>query len=1071
MLSATLALAVSVTVGGAATSAFAAKGANAGASLKPVAGTHNKVAGQARGQIYVVQLQGAGAASYDGSIQGMPAPGLNAKGKPDLKSKEAAQYQSMLKARQNQIMASVGARPLYNYVNTINGFSAQMTPDQVSALKRNPAVVTIWKDEMKQLQTDTSGDFMGLTSDPGGLHTDGFYGEDIVVGIVDSGITPENLSFSPLGCPADGDPENDPLNQVYDCATPVPVYGPPPAQWNVGLNDPDSCQFGNQGWNAADVPAACNEKLLAARFYNSAFKAFTDLLPTEYDSARNSDDHGTHVAGTAAGNGNVPGNVEGADVFLNGIAPRARVAAYKSCWDGVDGSGCFSSDSAAAVDQAVADGVDVINFSVGGSSTSFTGPDEVAFLFAVDAGVFVANSAGNSGPGAATVGTTGPAWWISVGAMQDDAVFGDGVWWTEPGSISPVLHDALEGSGPARAADLGFYNANLAIPEDPANFTGCAPWINTAADLIALVGRGACSFQQKYDNAAAVGAAAILIFNDREGLSGMLADTATIPGYMVRQSDGTDAYLQIAGLASAGGSTENVNVVNATISPDTKISKADTMAGFSSRGPNGGMPDVIKPDVSAPGVDIGAAYAGDPGDPSASQFGELNGTSMASPHAAGLGALLVQAHPGQTSQIPPDMLPSGADAPQFSTPRSGRVWKVSWIKSAMMTTARNGIRNDTEDREIATPFDVGAGQIVSGDRANGNSRHPGLVYANDLLDQQAALCGEPAQAGVIDPAFCDVIEASGKSTDPSDLNLASLGIAELVGTQTVQRSVECTGPSRDPRTWNVKVKQPPGIRIEVNPATITCAKRESVDFEVTATITDNTVFNEWAFGRYSWVADDGAFVRSPIAIYPVPLAAPAAVQGVGTEGSATIPVAFGYDGAYTADMDGLVEGLPFPGAVLDGDADLIFFDVPPGTTHLTVQISDADVGDGNGTDDLDLQLFGPDTTGYPFICSSGGVTSEERCDIPNPAPGNYAFFVIDFASAPGPTPYTAFAYNLAGTDAGNTVVTAPAAAAVGVDSVTVDWAGLNADMKYRGVLRHGDGLEELATTEFTMDTR
>ena len=100
---------------------------------------------------------------------------------------------------------------------------------------------------------------------------------------------------------------------------------------------------------------------------------------------------------------------------ISGIAPRARIAAYKACWGQGDAGGCFNADTVAAIDQAVADGVDVINFSISGSTTNFRDPVEIAFLFAADAGVFVAASAGNNGPESGTVAHPGP-WLTTVAA-------------------------------------------------------------------------------------------------------------------------------------------------------------------------------------------------------------------------------------------------------------------------------------------------------------------------------------------------------------------------------------------------------------------------------------------------------------------------------------------------------------------------------------------------------------------------------------------------------------------------------------------------------------------------------
>ena len=195
-------------------------------------------------------------------------------------------------------------------------------------------------------------------------------------------------------------------------------------------------------------------------------------------------------------------------------------------------------------------------------------------------------------------------------------------------------------------------------------------------------------------------------------------------------------------------------------------------------------------------------------------------------------------------------------------------------------------------------------------------------------------------------------------------------------------------------------------------------------------------------------------------------------SGNGTDGSVSFDVVFGYDGPYQVAMDGLVEGQLIAGAVADFDVDLQFFFVPPGTTLARFATFDADVGDGNGTDDLDLQVQGPDTAGFPFVGFSGTATSEEEVNIANPAPGLYAVFVIDFASAPGPTPYKLFNFNLDGSDAGNATISAPASAVTGTtEAVTIDWSGLNPGTRYLGFLTHADAFAPLRQTEVRIDTQ
>ena len=191
------------------------------------------------------------------------------------------------------------------------------------------------------------------------------------------------------------------------------VYGPPPAKWT------GSCQTG-----LGFTTSMCNNKLIGARYFNTGWKA--NRPPAQWwsfeyiDSPRDSDGHGSHTLSTAGGNENVSTLVGGTNAVtgMSGIAPRARVASYKVCYvgnlgPGVAPSGCFGSDSVAAIEQAVADGADVINYSISGSRTSFRDAVETAFRNAAAAGVYVSASAGNTA-GASTVAHNSP-WIMTVG--------------------------------------------------------------------------------------------------------------------------------------------------------------------------------------------------------------------------------------------------------------------------------------------------------------------------------------------------------------------------------------------------------------------------------------------------------------------------------------------------------------------------------------------------------------------------------------------------------------------------------------------------------------------------------
>jgi subtilisin family serine protease len=979
-----------------------------------------------KGKSYIVQMKADPVAAYAGSVRGLAAtrPGKGQKINTD--SETVRDYVRYLDQQHEQVVQELGAaqRKFYDYRYSFNGFAAVLTEAEAEALRNRGDVLGVWEDEILELHTDNSPDFINLTNG-GEPWSKGYTGEDVIIGVIDTGIWPEHPSVADVPTPKKGN------------KGPMIPYGPPPASWH-GDEFPDNCQFGNDAFNPNDAEFACNNKLLAARYYRSGFAAGEvcgepgmDCGWTEFLSARDNDGHGSHTATTAAGNNGVAASIGGNFAgTVSGVAPRARVSVYKVCWNGslttTVPRGCASSDSMAAIDQAVADGVDVLNFSIGGASTSFNGADDIAFLFAADAGVHVATSNGNAGPGAQTVGTpSGVPWLTAVGAAQDNQVFGLAVNVTAPAAVAGDK-EALEGAGPVTLEDTGTIVDELVVGQ-PAN--GCAPLTNAAAvnGNTVLIIRGVCGFIDKYLNAQNAGANAIIVYNDGAAadridpiVMGGLTNAVTIPGVMIGHFDGLD-------LAGAGG-------VEVVLDPENLISKENTIAGFSSRGPNGGAPDIIKPDVAAPGVNILAAHTPFPNDfgTPGELFRSISGTSMASPHVAGLLALLDQAHPE---------------------------WTPAMAKSALMTTARQNL-NKTFGTTPADPFDIGAGHIQPGDAFD-----PGLVYDAGLVDYVRFLCGSETQPQIFSPATCNAFG----SIDSSDLNLPSIGIAELVGSQTITRTVTNVGNGRKP--YRVEIDAPPGIDVSVSPSRIHIKAGESATFEVTFTVTDAAALGDWAFGSLSWKHGNDR-VRSPIAIRPVALSAPDELRAAGTDGSLNFDVGFGYTGDYEVSVDGLQPGNAGLGPVADGAANQHNFMVPAGTTLARFATFDEDVGAGDGSDDLDLQVFffNPGV-GFQFLGSSGTATSEEEFNVVNPTPGIYAVLVIDFASAPGPTDYTLFNFNLNGNDAGNTVVTAPPAVLGETGTVTVDWTGLPPGTRNLGILNHSDGTEGIGQTELPLDTR
>ena len=350
------------------------------------------------GKLYIVQLIEDPAIAYKGGVAGIAATKPGKGQKIDPNNPTVVRYVGYLAGRHDTMLASVGAsnRKAYSYGYAFNGFAAELSDAQAAQLAMTAGVLAISKDEARQLDTSSTPGFLGLSGDAGFWKTTGATGEGIVIGIVDGGIWPESLSFS--------DRTGSNGNATKD--------GKLDYQQIPGWHG--RCTPGDQ-FNASD----CNQKLIGARWYNAGWGGDAGIraqLPWEFVSPRDYGGHGTHTSSTAGGNSGVPTNGAAA-VFgaISGIAPRARIATYKVCWETGTGGSCFASDSVAAIDQAVADGVDVINFSISGSTTNFLDPVEVAFLFAADAGIFVAASAGNSGPTTATVAHPGP-WLTTVAA-------------------------------------------------------------------------------------------------------------------------------------------------------------------------------------------------------------------------------------------------------------------------------------------------------------------------------------------------------------------------------------------------------------------------------------------------------------------------------------------------------------------------------------------------------------------------------------------------------------------------------------------------------------------------------
>ncbi len=995
-------------------------------------------------RVYIVQLAAPAAAEYQAAATSAfvkPADPDGRRVRFDKGSPFVEAYATELRDTQQRVLAQAGpgAEHVYSYVYGLNGFAAAMTPAQADKIESDPRVLNVWEDEIRPLATNFSRDFLELFDSDGGLRGDlGLDGEDIVIAFIDSGIYPEHPALRdsqeadrPRACRSSWG-ENSFLGRWlcrrYRRAEDRVVYEPP-ENWN-GI-----CQVGEQ-FEATD----CNNKLIGARWFIDGAEATGSLDAGEIRSARDVDGHGTHTATTAAGN-RVSASLYGTLVgTVEGMAPRARVAAYKACWlrPGDQRASCNASDLARAIDAAVGDGVDIINYSVGSTLREISAPDDLALLAAAKAGVFTVVAAGNEGPNLATIGSPAGGPWVttaaastrdgetSVEAMQINAPAAiAGKYAVREASFTPALSDNDPIEAPLILVDDG--DTTLADGSTGTTSDACEPLVNGSdvSGNIAFIQRGGCDFDVKIANAADAGAIAAVVYNIAgppivmNGTSGL----SDIPALMVGQADGNLFIEQI----DAGEQIDAVLDKGFLLAQDET---GNTMASFSARGP-GPVPDILKPDVTAPGVNVLAGLSPDAINRAPDEsFGYLSGTSMSTPHVAGVAALIMQDNPD---------------------------WSPAAIRSALMTTARQSV-TQAHGTTDANPFDFGAGHIVPNAAID-----PGLIYDAGADDYDAFACGLNLES--VGSARCDELTASGFSFDASQLNQPAITVGRLASEETVTRRV--TNVSDEPATFAATVEPPLEMTATVSPTSLTLAPGETGSFDMTIRYISGPL-DLWRFGAITWTSQDHS-VRSVIAARPITLTAPGEITSFGGTGSVSFDVDFGYTGSYNPQVHGLSLPLIIDGFV-DNDPSKTFtfrttggvtahlIDVPADQLYLRFALFDALT---DGDDDLDMYVyFCPDDINCNRIGESGSQTSQERYDLFQPPGGRYAVLIHGFATdevAGGPgANYQLLGWSFGNLDdRGNMSVTGPPFVNTGTtEQVTVDWFNLMSDTIYLGGISH-----------------
>ncbi|KAL4178827.1 hypothetical protein AMTRI_Chr13g117130 [Amborella trichopoda] len=667
------------------------------------------------------------------------------------------------------LASSFSGTLIHTYSTVFHGFSAKITPSMAKKLEKMAGILSVIPDKARQLQTTRSPQFLGLKrKDTMGLLAESDFGSNLIIGVLDTGIWPERRSFSDRG------------------------LGPVPSSWK------GECVEG-RGFSAS----SCNRKLVGARYFSGGYEAMSGPMneTAEYRSPRDSDGHGTHTASIAAGRYVYPADMLGyAHGVAAGMAPKARLAAYKVCWT----SGCFDSDILAAFDRAVLDGVNVISLSVGGGVVPFY-LDSIAIgaFAAAQHNIFVSASAGNEGPAESTVTNVAP-WITTVGAGTLDRNFpaeislGNGVKFSGVSLYSgphlsqkPEIPLVYAGNAPATGGDG--YSSSLCMENslDPEMVRG----------KIVLCDRGSNARVNKGIVVKEAGGVGMILANGAGDGEGLVADSHVLPAAAIGANAGDLVRSYV-------NSVKNPTATIRFQGTQLGVRPAPVVASFSARGPNPVAPEILKPDVIAPGVNILAAWTDDVGpagvtsDRRKTEFNILSGTSMACPHVSGLAALLMGAHPD---------------------------WTPSMIRSALMTTAyvrdnRGGPHMlDEATWNASSPLDYGAGHVDPN-----RAMVPGLVYDLTIQDHVDFLCSSNYSAKNIEIITRKPEKCGQKVTHAGNLNYPAISaVFERVPGRAKMsthfiRTVTNVGDG--PSVYKVTVKAPLGSVVSVEPGKLVFTK-------------------------------------------------------------------------------------------------------------------------------------------------------------------------------------------------------------------------------------------------------
>jgi subtilisin family serine protease len=868
-------------------------------------------------QRYIVELHSAPTLAFTGDAQTKATrPDVGERFDADAIAVRA--YLARLDAEQAAALAEAGKvlgrriDAVHRYRHVLNGMALDLSPTEAERVSRLPGVSRIERETVEHLHTDAGPSWIGAgeawSGVPGANAT---RGEGIVVGIIDTGIA----AFHPAFAAVD--------------------------QSGYRHQNPRGRRFGLCNSSAA---ARCNDKLIGIHDFTN-------------EGARDGNDingHGTHVAGTAVGNlrtTTIQGQTTTLDLTLSGVAPRANLISYKGCTNEGENGSCPGSATTAALDQAVADGVDVVNYSIGGGAVdpwpALTGGASASMRAMANltrAGIAISVSAGNSGPGAATISSPANSPWVlAIAAATSDRRLANVLTELSGQNVAPPVNHFVGaglagGVGPVRivlGADFGSALCSQGSSLDSPPTGASTPWPTPVfSGQIVVCDRGVQARVAKGFNVQRAGGGGMVLVNTASDGESTVSDDHFLPATHLGFSDGEVLKQWVR--ANPGGAIGRLTGVQALRDP----AFGDVLASFSSRGPDPNATGVLRPSLTAPGVNVLAPAHNSSGESSKS------GTSMSSPHVAGALALLRSQRGGESPGT---------------------------LYSALELTALAGVRLQ-DGTSSAGILDAGAGRLRI-DRALA----AGLVMPIAMSDYDR----ENPRAG----------------GDPARLNLPTLHRENCRGRCNFTRTFRAWRGA----SYSVIDTSSGGMRITAQPAsfTLSAGQSQTVVFEVD--VSAPTVLGRTATGEVTLRADDPTIPDSRLR---------ALVRSVAGNLPSRVEINAQADrGRHTLPIDGLV-ALPALGYRLHGPVPVRredpqlnedpspddAFDSDAGTATFLVTLSApgvvrADVV-GSSAPDIDLYI-GRDSNGNgradeaELLCQSRGPVSVERCQLERQPAGSY----------------------------------------------------------------------------------